>query len=174
MQHEFIKNAQSRTILQKMLSEAREIQEAQNNNTANGEDSVSWLLLVDRIFILKAIVVFVSVVRGAVHFTDFLEKGLIFLCFAPSQHSSILYISFLKLQFSLSTLSCCFLFLWSTCTCRGSNLLFASSTTKKFDNGFIRNCSVKIFSRGTESYTTLVLFFMFVNVLICMHQLFVL
>ncbi|KAK3087188.1 hypothetical protein FSP39_002847 [Pinctada imbricata] len=45
MQHEFIKNAQSRTILQKMILEAREIQEAQNNNTANGEDSVSWLLM---------------------------------------------------------------------------------------------------------------------------------
>jgi len=41
LQHEFIKNAKPVAVLQKMILEAREIQEEQTLNTVNGDDSVS-------------------------------------------------------------------------------------------------------------------------------------
>ena len=47
MQHDFIKNAQPTAILQKMILEAKEIQEEQTLNTMNGDESVSLVTSID-------------------------------------------------------------------------------------------------------------------------------
>lgn len=41
IQHEFVKNAKPVSVLQKMILEAKEIQEEQTLNTFNGDEPVS-------------------------------------------------------------------------------------------------------------------------------------